>query len=381
MFWAVTTVMFFPMVHYEELFRKARLQLQPHLRQSTRRALLLGCFMIVLSVAFGLELIRRLVWSSWAWHEALSNVSAVFVLCWAGLVLTWKALGQHETIVLPFGDADERPSAFKLELNFATFLFAFPVAHWLSLLVGKALAAWGAFQSPQGFLANGTYVFPPAMTAAYQAELAKLFVIIANTIAMALPFGIAAWRSERGGSLRVFAPLGIGFIISFVFVFFSLIPTPLAAAALLQGLLLGLVFVAALRMRKVPVPRGESANRDWKLKVNEKATWRVLPWAVLGLAIIAVGSARAGWMQWTQTFAFGLACSALAVLAGGWQQKFARQRGLFPGLVFFAFFSSMGGAVEFPDVKAVTNALPRLVPAILAAYFLYRAASKPLPPA
>ena len=116
------------------------------------------------------------------------------------------------------------------------------------------------------------------------------------------------------------------------------------------------------------------------MKVNDKAIWQVLLWAGLGLATMAMGSARAGWMQWIQTFAFGLVCSALAVLAGGWQQKFAQQRGLVAGLVFFAFSSSMGGAVGFPDTKAVTNALPRLVPVIGAAYFLYGAASKPLPP-
>ncbi len=224
--WIVTMGLFVPIAHYEELFRKNRQQPQSLLHQRARGAFWLGCFMTFLSVAFGLELIRRLVWSHWAWHEVLANMSVVFVLCWAGLVLTWKALGQHETSVLPFGEAEERQSQFRIEMNFATFLFAFPIAHWMSLPVGKALAAWGAFQSPQGFLANGTYVFPSAMTASYQAGLAGMFVFAANPLAMVMPLGVAAWRSERGGSLRVFATFGIGFSISFIFVFFSLIPTP-----------------------------------------------------------------------------------------------------------------------------------------------------------
>ena len=362
---------------YEYQFRKRRQQ--PHARSRfARRTFRLGCFTTLLSVGLSLEVVRLWVWSQLFWEDTLAALSLIFAVCWNGLVLVWTSLRQNEAIMLAAEEAEDRHPAFKIEMNFAAFLFAFPLAHWLSLPIGRALVAWADFQSPHGFLANGTYVFTPAMTALYQANLIKLFPMIADVVAIALPVGIAAWRFPKGHSFRVIAPMGIGFIFTFIAVMFSLIPLSMAATSLLLGIVMGLALLAALQMRKVPV--GEGATND--IKVNGKAILRVLPWVVLGLAPCAAflaflaGQGKPGWwFPWI--FPCGL-FPVLGVLAGRWKQELARQRCLFAGMLFFLLFLLMGGTVSVPNAKAIMEALP-LGPVFLAGYVLYRAASKPVP--
>jgi tRNA A-37 threonylcarbamoyl transferase component Bud32 len=383
--WAITwfiTLVLFSLGYFaiHDQFRKSRQQAQARSRQNARRAFRLGSLMVLLSVCLGLEVIRQLVWTRWLWHEALTVLSVGFGLCWTGLILAWTSLRQNEAIVLDSGEGDDSQEAFKIEINYAAFLFAFPVANWLSVPIGRALVEWAQFQSPRGFLANGTYVFTPAMTDLYQMDIAKLFAVIANTLAMVLPLGIAAWRSPKGRSLRAISPMMMCFSVSFAAALSSFLPASLAAAALLLGFILGLALVAALRIRKVPVPAGEDAGRDyrdWKLMVNRSATLRVLPWVVLGLAASALLLAPGTWMQRIGMFAFCALFSAFAVLAAGWKQELAGQRGLFAGAVFFLLFLSVGGGGSVPSPTALVEALRGFGPAAVAGWVLYRAVSKP----